>query len=76
MGKYDPLWAWIKANGTDRFQLTFAQIGQITGQPIDHAVLTCKKELMDYRYEVGKISMKGQTVAFQRLKPGTKQEKE
>lgn len=31
MGKYDPLWAWIKANGTDRFQLTFAQIGQITG---------------------------------------------
>lgn len=75
MGKYDPLWAWIGANGTGRFQLTFAQIEEITGHPIDHAFLTCKKELADYGYEVGKISMKGQTVAFQRLEQEKEQEK-
>ena len=67
MGKYEALWAWIKENGTDRFKLTFAEIEQIAGLPIDHSFLTCKKELTAYGYRVGKISMKAQTVAFQKL---------
>ena len=67
MSKYDALWAWIKENGTDSFQLTFAEIEQIAGLPIDHSFLTYKKELMDYRYQVGKASMKEQTVFFQKL---------
>ena len=68
MSKYDALWAWIKENGTDSFQLTFAEIEQIAGLPIDHSFLTYKKELMDYGYQVGKASMKEQTVFF--LKSG------
>ena len=67
MSKYDALWAWIKDNGTDSFQLTFAEIEQIAGLPIDHSFLTYKKELMDYGYQVGKASMKEQTVFFQKL---------
>ncbi len=67
MSKYDTLWAWIKENGKDSFKLTFAEIEQIAGLPIDHSFLTYKKELMDYGYQVVKISMKGQTVAFQKL---------
>ena len=67
MSKYDALWAWIRENGTDSFQLTFAEIEQIAGLPIDHSFLTYKKELMDYGYQVVKISMKAQTVAFQKL---------
>lgn len=67
MSKYDPLWAWVKANGTDSFKLTFAEIQQIAGLPIDHSFLTYKKELKDYGYQVGKISMKAQTVEFQKL---------
>lgn len=67
MSKYDALWAWIKENGKDSFQLTFAEIEQIGGLPIDHSFLTYKKELMGYGYQVGKISMKEQTVAFQKL---------
>ena len=67
MSKYDVLWAWIKENGTDSFKLTFAEIEQIAGLPIDHSFLTYKKELMDYGYQVVKISMKAQTVAFQKL---------
>ena len=67
MSKYDALWAWIRENGTDSFQLTFAEIDQIAGLPIDHSFLTYKKELMDYGYQVGKASMKEQTVFFQKL---------
>ena len=67
MSKYDALWAWIQENGTDSFQLTFAEIEKIAGLPIDHSFLTCKKELTAYGYRVGKISMKVQTVAFQKL---------
>ena len=67
MSKYNALWAWIRENGTDSFQLTFAEIEQIAGLPIDHSFLTYKKELMDYGYQVGKASMKEQTVFFQKL---------
>lgn len=67
MSKYDVLWAWIKENGTDSFRLTFDEIEKIAGFSIDHSFLTYKKELMNYGYEVGKISMKEKTVVFQKL---------
>ena len=67
MSKYDALWAWIRENGTDSFKLTFSEIEQIVGVSIDHSFLTYKKELMNYGYQVGKISMKEQTVVFQKL---------
>ena len=67
MSKYDALWAWIKENGTDSFKLTFAEIEQIAGQPLDHSFLAYKKELMEDGYQVEKISMKDQTVAFRKL---------
>ena len=67
MGKYEALWMWIKETGKDSFKLTFAQIGQIAGCPIDHSFLTYKKELTNYGYQVVKISMKEQTVVFQKL---------
>ncbi len=66
MSKYDPLWQWIHAHGQPRFTLTFAEIEQILGFPIDHAFLTFKKELPAYGYQVGKISLKEKTVAFSR----------
>ena len=66
MSKYDALWAWIRENGTDSFNLTFAQIKQIAGVSIDHSFLASKKELMGYGYQVVKISLKEQTVLFQK----------
>ena len=67
MSKYDALWVWIKEKGKDSFKLAFAEIEQIAGQTIDHSFLTYKKELMNYGYQVRKISMKEQTVAFRKL---------
>lgn len=67
MSKYDRLWSWIKANGTGSFKLSFAEIEKIAGLPIDHSFLTYKKELPEYGFKVGKISMKEQTVSFEKL---------
>jgi hypothetical protein len=67
MSKYEPLWIWIRGNGTDSFKLSFAQIEQIAGFAIDHSFLNFKKELLDYGFKVGKISLKDQTVAFERI---------
>ena len=64
MSKYEPLWKWINENGTDSFRLTFEEIEKIAGIPIDHSFLNYKKELLDYGFKVGKISLKEQTVAF------------
>ncbi len=70
MSKYEPLWKWIQNNGTDSFQLTYAEIENILGFPIDHSFLTFKKELLDFGFAVGKISMKNQTVSFERNAEG------
>lgn len=34
------------------------------GFPIDHSFLTYKKELKEYGFDVGKISMREQTIEF------------
>ena len=66
MSKYEPLWNWIKENGRDSFKLSYAEIENILGFPIDHSFLTYKKELLEYGFTVGKISVKEQTVSFER----------
>ena len=67
MSKYEPLWNWIMENGTDNFKLTFDEIEEITGLPIDHSFLNDKKDLLNYGYKVGKISLKRKTVSFEKL---------
>ena len=67
MSKYDSLWKHVEANGSESFKLTFAEIEQIANLPIDHSFLNYKKELVDYGYKVGKISMKEQTVSFEKI---------
>ena len=66
MSKYEALWNWIKTNGTGSFKLTFAEIEKIAGLPIDHSFLTYKKELLAFGYKVGKISLREQTVVFEK----------
>jgi hypothetical protein len=67
MSKYDSLWRWIKENKTNNFKLTYTEIENILGFSIDHSFLKLKKELWDYGFKVGKISMKELTVSFERL---------
>ncbi len=67
MSKYNPLWEFVRKSGAASLKLTFDEIQQIAGVPIDHSFLRYKKELTEYGYQVGKISMKGQTVEFGKL---------
>ena len=67
MSKYEALWNWVQHNGTEDFKLTFAGIENILGFPVDHSFLTYKKELTGYGYKVGKISMKEQTISFEKI---------
>ena len=67
MDKYNALWEYVQKTGKESFRLTFEEIQDIAGIPIDHSFLKYKKELTDYGYQVGKISMKEQTVIFNRM---------
>lgn len=62
MSKYSSLWEYVQRNGSKSFKLTFDEIKDIAEIPIDHSFLNYKKELMEYGYQVGKISLKEQTV--------------
>lgn len=64
MSKYKDLWKYIAGSDEEKLILTYEEIEKITGVPIDHSFLKYKKELFDYGYKVGKISMKAQTVEF------------
>lgn len=66
MSKYNTLWEYVQKNGNRSFTLTFEEIQHIAGVPIDHSFLKYKKELTEYGYQVGKISMKEQTVVFKK----------
>ncbi len=67
MSKYNSLWEYVQKNGSESFALTFDEIQNVAGIPIDHSFLKYKRELVEYGYEVGKISMKEQTVIFNRV---------
>jgi len=67
MSKYDRLWEYIRDSGNDAMKLTFDEIRDITGSEIDHSFLNYKKELTQYGYQVGKISLKGKTVMFGKI---------
>ncbi len=64
MSKYQALWEYIRKDGRRSFKLTFEEVQDIAGIPIDHSFLKYKKELTEYGYEVGKISMKERTIIF------------
>lgn len=64
MSKYNDLWAYIKKNGKETINLSFAEIKEILGIEIDHSFLKYKKDLIEYGYEVGKISLKEKSVIF------------
>lgn len=66
MSKYNALWEYVKNSGKQSLKLTFDEIQNIAGVPIDHSFLNFKKELTNYGYRVGKISMKEKPVSFEK----------
>lgn len=58
MSKYEPLWKYVKNNKKEEYKLTYEEIRSVLGFDIDHSFLKYKKELLEYGYEVVKISIK------------------
>ena len=67
MSKYNTLWEYVGKSEKEQLKLTFAEIREIAGIEIDHSFLNYKKELTAFGYQVGKISLKEQTVLFQKI---------
>ncbi len=67
LSKYNALWDFVQKGGQEQIKLTFNEIQNIAGVAIDHSFLKYKKDLKQYGYQVGKISMKEQTVLFHKI---------
>ncbi len=67
MSKYKTLWEYVQTNGNLSLKLSFAEIQNVAGIEIDHSFLNYKKELTQYGYQVRKISLKDQTVIFNKI---------
>ena len=72
MSKYQKLWEYVSENAPS--ELTFEEVQEICGYPIDHSFLNYKKELGAYGYRVGKISMKRRTVRIEPCPPPPREE--
>ena len=46
MSKYDALWKYVQNRQENSFKLTFDEIADVSGVPIDHSFLKYKKELL------------------------------
>ena len=64
MSKFDPLWRYVQDQPGERLVLSFEQIAQICGLPIDHSFLNAKRELLAAGWRVGKISLNRTTLTF------------
>jgi hypothetical protein len=64
MSKYDHLWKYVQRKNEAECSLTFDEIKQILGFPIDHSFLNFKRELSAYGYAVKKIYLKEKRVVF------------
>ena len=67
MSKYTTLWEYIKKDGSATLDLSFSKIEEVLGFPIDHSFLTYKKELLEYGYQIDKISIKDKVVHISKI---------
>ena len=70
MSKYEPLWKYIKDNEKAEYKISYEEIRNILGFDMDHSFLTFKKELLEYGYEVTKISIKEKYVLIHKIESG------
>ena len=65
MSKYLKLWEYIKKN--NKSELSFTEVEEVLGFPLDHSFLNSKKELQEFGYEIEKISLKNKTIKITKL---------
>ena len=68
MSRYDQLWKYVEDDNKEEYKPSFEEVKGITGFELDHAFLTYKKELLNYGYEVRKMSLKEKCILIVRRK--------
>ncbi len=66
MSKYKALWEYVANIDTYPLKLSFDEIYNVLGFPIDHSFLTFKKETAEYGFTVKKVSLKEKSVMFEK----------
>ena len=61
---------YIKDNKREEYKLTYEEMRSILGFDIDHSFLKYKKDLLEYGYEVIKISIKEKYVLIHKIESG------
>lgn len=67
MSKYKALWEYVANSDNYPLKLSFDDIFDVLGFPIDHSFLTYKKETAEYSFIVKKVSLKEKSVIFDKL---------
>lgn len=67
MSKYKLLWDYMVCNKKDKYKLYYEEIKNILEFDIDHSFLKYKKELLNYGYEVKKISIKEKFIIIEKI---------
>ena len=67
VSKYEWLWEYLKENNRENYEISYDEIKDILGFEIDHSFLSYKKELKEFGYEIGKISMKEKKIIFNKI---------
>lgn len=67
MSKYNPLWNHIQQCSAPTYKMSFHEIKDVLGFEIDHSFLNFKKELIQYGYQVQKVSLKEKWVNFSKV---------
>lgn len=67
MSKYKVLWEYVANSDNFPLKLSFDDIFNVLGFPIDHSFLTYKKETAEYGFIVKKVSLKEKSVTFDKL---------
>ena len=66
----DNMWKYIKDNEKAEYKIHYEEIRNILGFDIDHSFLKYKKELLEYGYEITKISIKEKYVLIHKIESG------
>ena len=64
MNDYTKLWEYVAYSNEDTLKLSFENVERISGNKLNHSFLNHKKELLEYGYELKKISMKSKDIVF------------
>lgn len=67
MSKYKALWEYVANSDNYPLKLSFDDIFNVLGFPIDHSFLTYKKETAEYGFIIKKVSLKEKSVTFDKL---------